>query len=86
LRSGHRVWVVGMLPTLETNEVPPVLPPPPLPDTGWSDTTYNSSWAARTEYYLIRHGSRFDSLSDDRDHTPYLQENLQLFVAQGWRD
>jgi hypothetical protein len=86
LRSGHRVWVVGLLEMPSADAVePPVLPPPPLPDYGWSDTPYVGSWAARTGFFLARHGANFQQLPTD-DGAVNLQENLQLFVAEGWRD
>ncbi len=87
LRAGHRVWVVGLLEMPATNGVaPPVLPPPPLKDYGWSDTPYLGSWAARTTFFLMQHGARFGSLPDDDGGAVILQENLHLFLAEGWRD
>jgi hypothetical protein len=87
LRSGNRVWVVGTLPAMRTNAMqPPALPPPPLPGSGWSDGPYSDSWAARVEFYLVRHGRRFGRLPDNGDETEGLQENLHLFMAEGWRD
>jgi len=87
LRSGHRVWLVSTLESLPTNAVEPaVLPPPPLPGSGWSDLPYNDSWAARTEYYLARHSVSFSPNPDYANTGIYLRENLHMFIAQGWRD
>jgi hypothetical protein len=65
---------------------PPVLPPPPLKDYGWSDTPYMGSWRDRTAFFLARHGGRFENLRIPDDGAPNLQENLRLFVAEGWRE
>jgi hypothetical protein len=87
LHAGHRVWVVGLLEMpADPNEIPPVLPPPPLPDYGWSDTPYMGSWATRVTYLLLHHGGRFGSLPDETTGQSYLQENLHLFMAEGWRE
>jgi hypothetical protein len=87
LKSGHRVWVVGLLEMpADPNVMPPVLPPPPLPVHGWSDTPYMGSWAARVTYLLQHHGARFGSMPDENVGQLYLQENLHLFMAQGWRE
>jgi hypothetical protein len=87
LRSGHRVWIVGLLPDLQPGSAePPVLPPPPLPGSGWSDTAYNVSWSARTEFYLVRHAGQFGLQTDASYKEGNLQENLHLFMAEGWHD
>jgi hypothetical protein len=87
LRAGHRVWVVGLLPPPPASGVePPVLPPPPLEGYGWSDTPYTASWAARTAFFLAQHSARFGSLPDTDEGAVNLQENLHLFLAEGWRD
>jgi len=86
LRAGHRVWVVGMLPERTGSTAPAVLPPPPLEGYGWSDRPYNASWADRMTFFLKQHGARFDALADPEGGTTSLQENLHLYVAEGWRD
>lgn len=85
LRTGHRVWIVGLMdmPAPNAGE-PQVLPPPPLPDSGWSDTAYTGSWAARTAFFLSRYGESFQPVSTD-DQQLYFQENLHLLMAQGWK-
>lgn len=85
LRSGHCVWVVGLLNLPPTNAMePPVLPPPPLKGYGWSDTPYTGSWAARTGFFLSRHSEIFEELQTG-DAGVNFQENLHLFMAKGWR-
>lgn len=87
LRAGHRVWVVGRLPAPPADgSAPPGLPPPPLAGYGWSDMPYTASWAARTGFFLAQHSARFGSLPDTGEGMVNPQENLQLFLAEGWRD
>lgn len=87
LQSGNHVWVVGTLPDWRTNDVEPqTLPPPPLPGTGWSDTAYNGSWAARTGDFLHRHSLELQADPPIGDGAPNMQENATLYTAQGWRD
>ncbi len=86
LRAGHRVWVVGLMDMPASDaKAPPVLPPPPLKNYGWSDTPYVSSWAAHTAYFLARQSTNFSALPDDGDGAALFQENLHLFLAEGWR-
>jgi hypothetical protein len=86
LRSGHRVWIVGLMNIPPPNAIePPVLPPPPLKDYGWSDTPYTASWAARTGFFLARHSGNFQLLQTD-DGQVNFQENLHLLVAEGWKN
>ena len=89
LQSGHRVWILvdkylKMSVPPPGSHPPASLPAAPLPDTGWSEAPYTSVWASQIACYLRDHSSRFGllkSLSDDR----YLTEDMQLFVAEGWR-
>jgi len=87
LRGGHRVWVIAdrmKIPAANAFE-PPVLPPPPLKNSGWSDAPYSASWAARTGFFLARHGENFEELQTSNAAVSF-QENLHLFMAQGWRE
>ncbi len=88
LRSGHRIWVVGLINFADSISAgePSVLPPPPLPGYGWSDTPYMGSWSARTAYFLARHSEHFEIVPVPDDGAPNFQENLRLFRAEGWRD
>ena len=87
LRGGHCVWVIAdrlKIPTASAFE-PPVPSPPPLKNSGWSDGPYSTSWAARTGFFLSRHSEHFEELQTSHA-TVSFQENLHLFMAQGWRD
>jgi hypothetical protein len=88
LRAGHRVWVVEEQMSLPPAGAlaPPILPPPPLPDYGWSDTPYTASWSARTAYFLSRHAVRFGESPGAESGAVFFQEPLHLLVAEGWRD
>ncbi|HEY5042467.1 MAG TPA: hypothetical protein VIK53_10735 [Verrucomicrobiae bacterium] len=87
LRSGHRVWVLAdrmRIPAANAFE-PPALPPPPLKNSGWSDGPYSASWTARTGFFLSRHSEHFEELQISNAAVSF-QENLHLFMAQGWRE
>lgn len=86
LRGGHRVWIVGVLPDEPADRPEPfVLPAPPLPEYGWSDLPYMTSWAERTQFFLNHHAARFGQLALNPGAPANFQENLQLFMAEGWR-
>jgi hypothetical protein len=86
LRGGHRVWIVGVLPDEPADRPEPfVLPAPPLPEYGWSDLPYMTSWAERTQFFLNHHAARFGLLAINPGAPANFQENLQLFMAEGWR-
>jgi hypothetical protein len=87
LRGGHRVWMIAdrmRIPAAGAFEPPPP-PPPPLKNSGWSDGPYSISWAARTGFFLARHSEHFEELQTSNAAVS-IQENLHLFMAQGWRE
>jgi hypothetical protein len=87
LRAGHRVWIVGQLEwPPDVSQVPPILPPPPLPGYGWSDPPYMGSWVWRTSYLLAKHSDHFTPVPLPGDGTPHFQENFHLYQAEGWHD
>lgn len=87
LRAGHRVWIVGQLEwPPDVSEIPPILPAAPLPGYGWSDLPYMGSWVWRTSYLLAKHSDHFTPVPMPEDGLPKFQENLQLFMAEGWHD
>jgi hypothetical protein len=88
LRAGHRVWVVEEQMNIPPANAPapPVLPPPPLPDYGWSDTPYTASWASRTGFFLAQHAVRFGDLPGANDGAVCFHEHLYLLVAEGWKN
>ncbi|HSY16815.1 MAG TPA: hypothetical protein VK815_00710 [Candidatus Acidoferrales bacterium] len=87
LRSGHRVWIVGQLEwPPDVSSVPPVLPAAPLPGYGWSDLPYMGSWVWRTSYLIAKHSNHFNPVQMPDDGLPKFQENLHLFMAEGWHE
>jgi len=87
LRTNHHVWVVG------TIDIPPVrsplmpdLPPPPLPHTGWSAGPYVRRWTSQAEQFLRNHSRQFVEFPLAANQTINSNENLGLWVAEGWED
>jgi hypothetical protein len=90
LRSGRRVWVVseaGLMGIPEPGtESPYHLPPPPLPNWGWSGVPYTLEWASQTAHFLGNHSCRFERVKGPATGGLHITENLELFVASGWKD
>lgn len=90
LRSGRRVWVVseaGLMDIPEPGTPSPYhLPPPPLPNWGWSGVPYTLQWVSQTAHFLGNHSRQFERVKDPEPGKQRLTENLDLFVASGWRD
>ena len=90
LRSGRRVWVVSeaglmYIPDPGT-ESPYHLPPPPLPNWGWSGLPYTLEWASETAHFLGNHSRQFERVNGPATGGLPVTENLDLFVASGWKD
>ena len=86
LRSGHRVWLVG-LKIPQPGSVPRGdLPPPPLKDSGWSDTPYSENWTAQTVWFLKQCSLQYAPRDDEQDSGVYFEEHLQIFSAEGWKN
>jgi hypothetical protein len=83
LQSGHRVWWVAGLPLRQ--DPPPVLPPAPLPGSGWYLGPYLFGWGRQAEYFLETHGTKVDFL-DVRAKGPVdIYENVAVATVSGWR-
>lgn len=83
LRSGRRVWIVGGLPLLPPGQAPQILPPPPLPDSGWHAEPYQSSWLGQAGYFLQYHSTGARVKIFGELVSPY--ECPVLEVAEGWK-
>lgn len=88
LQSGHKVWILAedgwMAIPAPGTKPPAALPPPPLPDSGWSDWPYERVWANQIACFIAAHSTQFGklkSLSSER----FVAENMNAFVASGWR-
>lgn len=89
LQSGHRVWIAAdgdwiAIPP-PGSPAPASLPPPPLKYTGWSWSRYGEVWAAQTAHFLADHSITFQQLPPTNSPEIFSEENLKVFVAQGWR-
>ena len=84
LQSGHRVWLVGILPPTDS-AAPADLPPPPLPGYGWSDLPYSARWAEQAAWFLENHSLRFECVNAATNLNVSADEDLQLFSATGWK-
>jgi hypothetical protein len=62
------------------------MPAAPLPGYGWSDLPYMGNWVWRTSYHIALHSDHFTPVQMPDDGLPKFQENLQLFMAEGWRE
>ena len=87
LQGGHSVWVVGNMDIPEPS-APRLadLPPPPLKDYGWSDVPYILVWTEQIAWFLKNHSVQFEIVDTGTNDNMNFAENLQLFVASGWKD
>ena len=90
LRSGRRVWVVseaGLMDVPEPGTPSPYnLPPPPLKSWGWSSLPYTLEWLSQTAHFLGNHSRQFERVKGPATGGLHITENLDLFVASGWKD
>jgi hypothetical protein len=83
LRAGRRVWIVGGFPLFEAGQAPQILPPPPLPDSGWRAEPYEASWLGQAAYFIQGHATAARAQEFGERVNSY--ENPVLEVAEGWR-
>jgi hypothetical protein len=85
LQSGHRVWLVGNyeLPPPGIAQADLQLPPPPLPERGWSSAPYEALWSFQTGLFLNSHARavRQVSVLPGGRH-----ESAGLLEFSGWQD
>ena len=84
LKSGHRVWWVQGMGSVESGP-PPVLPPAPLPDSGWYIEPYLLGWARQAAYHLESHGQRAEVLDTRPGGRVLPYENVAVTMVSGWR-
>jgi dolichyl-phosphate-mannose-protein mannosyltransferase len=84
LRSGHRVWWVGGFPAGADNEKPQILPPPPLPGTGWYLNPYLFSWGRQAAHLLESHGLESSPVEFPVNGPVSVYENVTVTVVSGW--
>ena len=87
LRSGHRVWVVGILHYPVGNGPPPAYPPYDGNMEG-ADAAYLGNWTDQLSYLARDHAVRRDPVKvpvpGDLAVNPL--EDVPLLVVQGWRE
>jgi hypothetical protein len=88
LKEGHRIWLVGGLPT-PTRGVP-VHPPAPAPsvDLGWSGLAYGEAWGLNVAAFLQAHAQKYDKIPVPTEANQAVNplETMSLGVLSGWRD
>jgi hypothetical protein len=85
LTSGHRLWIVGELPTPQPGEtLPPDLPPAPDSPYGWADVPYSYVWGRQAEHFIKAHGGQTEvvPIGSGEPVSPY--EKALLTVVKGW--
>jgi len=85
LKSGHRVWFLGVANMqFPKPGTPPLksLPSPPLKYSGWSESPYSSVWCSQTIQFLVDHSVKFRQFK--YSSLDGLTENMELYVADGW--
>jgi hypothetical protein len=85
LRSGHRVWLVGVAEWPRPGETVPALPPAPLTPEGWHDWPYTISWSRQLGAYLESHAGQLTPVAVPVADRVSALEDLPLVVAAGWR-
>jgi len=85
LESGHRLWLVGVLPDPRSVEQPAVPPPAPNATSGWYCGPYLAAWAQQASYLLKSHAIQAEvrPTGAGRPINPY--ENVPVVVVSGWR-
>jgi hypothetical protein len=87
LRSGHRIWIVGDVPILNSINPPPAdLPPAPNGPNGWLDSPYTHAWGTKLGYLLASHATNATRLVDPSIQRPKPWENMGLTVVSGWNE
>lgn len=87
LESGHRIWFLTLAGTpipAPGIPAPASLPPPPLKYSGWSESPYSVVWTSQTLQFIADHSARFGEFKYS-SLTGYITENMDLYVADGWR-
>ena len=86
LRSGNRVWVVGLLPGPKAGENGvPTLPPAPASASGWDEQTYDHVWGRQIQEFIAENASKFAAIPVDSkeqinnfEHAPLLAAWLEV--------
>jgi hypothetical protein len=86
LRAGHHVFVVGRLEFPSRTQPLLSLPPAPLPgELPWPSDLYAEQWSIRLGDFLRQHSTALRAIPIKADRPISRYENLDVFVAEGWR-
>jgi len=86
LRAGGAVWIVGGLNDVNGTNAPAVMPPPPLPASGWNETPYRINWNDQLAWLLRRHATNIECLDRGFAEDVNLNERVAFFKLSGWKD
>ncbi len=86
LQGGHRVWAFLSVPAPPEGESPAVLPPPPLPESGWDQEPYLRSWERQAGYLLKQHADHIDQVVvDDPPGVNQYEHVTRVLRFSGWK-
>ncbi|HLE57930.1 MAG TPA: glycosyltransferase family 39 protein [Rhodothermia bacterium] len=85
LRSGHRVFVVGLLLFPVPGHEPPVLPPARPRTKSLPEGDYQNQWLTMVGDFIQRHAAGIAPVSVEADRVVSRYENLSIQVVEGWR-
>jgi hypothetical protein len=82
LRSGNRVWIVGLLPGPKAGENRiPVLPPAPGSAYGWNEQAYDYVWGRQIQAFMVENANKFAVIPIDSKEQINNFENVPLLAA-----
>jgi hypothetical protein len=85
LASGHRVWIVSPLEFITSNDVPPNLPPAPLPSSGWNCDPYIAAWSCQACCCIRTHAQTALVVPVEARQPVSGLEDVALLLVEGWR-
>jgi hypothetical protein len=87
LHDGHRIWIVGGIPTPDPDEPDPGDPLPAPGNLGWSDPPYSEAWANELGYFLVHHATNTAWVVDLSTNSIPINpmEKMTLMVTSGWK-
>jgi hypothetical protein len=85
LRSGHRVFVVGVLLLPSAGQQPRVLPPAQMTSKSLPEGEYTDQWLLMVGDAIERHAMGIVPVPVEANRVVSHYENLSIQVAEGWR-